>query len=88
MDFDKLVAVYEELEKTASGNQMREILSEFFKKVSAEEISTIAYLTLGRPLSSLTGDEARQLGAADFLTKAETDINNVLAKVKEHLGGA
>jgi len=33
-------------------------------------------------------DKARQLGAADFLTKAETDINNVLAKVKEHLGGA
>ncbi len=33
-------------------------------------------------------DKARQLGAADFMTKAETDINNVLAKVKQHLGGA
>lgn len=33
-------------------------------------------------------DQARQLGAADFLTKAETDINSVLAKVKEHLTGA
>ena len=31
MIFDKLVDVYEELEKTSSGNKMREILSDFFK---------------------------------------------------------
>lgn len=62
MDFDKLVAVYGELEKTASGNQMREILSEFFKKVSAEEINVIVYLTLGR-ISSEFDDI--NLGMAD-----------------------
>lgn len=48
MNFQKLVEVYEELEQTSSGNKMREILAEFFKKVSPEEIRVIAYLTLGQ----------------------------------------
>ena len=48
MDFDRLVKVYEELENTASGNKMREILSEFFKKVPEEDIALISYLTLGQ----------------------------------------
>ncbi|MBI2146109.1 ATP-dependent DNA ligase [Candidatus Woesearchaeota archaeon] len=48
MDFQKLADVLEELEKTASGNAMREILAEFFKKVPAEDIAVVSYLTLGR----------------------------------------
>ncbi|MEK6846383.1 MAG: ATP-dependent DNA ligase, partial [Nanoarchaeota archaeon] len=48
MDFQKLAEVYEELEQTSSGNKMREILAEFFKKVPEEEIVHIAYLTLGK----------------------------------------
>tara|TARA_Y100000310_G_scaffold341779_1_gene442059 strand:- start:5 stop:1735 length:1731 start_codon:yes stop_codon:yes gene_type:complete len=48
MDFEKLVKIYEELEQTASGNKMREILSEFFKQVPKEDIKIIAYLTLGQ----------------------------------------
>src|SRR3989344_2831498 len=55
MDFQKLVDVYEELEKTSSGNAMREILSEFFKKVPSEEIAVISYLTLGRIASEYEG---------------------------------
>lgn len=55
MDFQELVEVYEELEKTASGNKMREILSEFFKKVSADEIGMISYLTLGQISSEYEG---------------------------------
>ena len=33
MDFQKLVEVYEELEKTSSGNAMREILANFYKSI-------------------------------------------------------
>ncbi|MBI1968312.1 ATP-dependent DNA ligase [Candidatus Woesearchaeota archaeon] len=55
MDFQKLVDVYEELEKTSSGNQMREILAEFFKTVPKENIATITYLTLGQIASDYEG---------------------------------
>lgn len=48
MDFQLLVDVYEELEKTSSGNKLREILADFFKKVPKEDIAMIAYLTLGQ----------------------------------------
>ncbi len=48
MEFQRLAEVYEELEQTSSGNKMREILAEFFKKVPEEEIAHIAYLTLGK----------------------------------------
>lgn len=48
MDFQKLVEVYEQLEKTSSGNTMREILAEFFKKVPPENIAIVTYLTLGQ----------------------------------------
>ncbi|NQV91200.1 ATP-dependent DNA ligase [Candidatus Woesearchaeota archaeon] len=48
MDFQKLVDVYEELEQVSSGNKMREILADFFKTVPKEDISIVAYLTLGK----------------------------------------
>lgn len=48
MDFLKLTEVLEELEKTSSGNAMREILANFLKKVLVEDISVICYLTLGQ----------------------------------------
>ena len=38
------------------------------------ESEALAYLTLGRPLSSLTGDEARQLGAAKSALNAGTGL--------------
>ncbi len=56
MDFQKLVEVYEQLEKTASGNQMREILAEFLKKVPAQELALISYLTLGQIASDYEGE--------------------------------
>ncbi|MBT4651179.1 ATP-dependent DNA ligase [Candidatus Woesearchaeota archaeon] len=55
MDFQKLVDVYEELENTPSGNKMREILSEFFKKVPKEDLPTLTYLTLGQISSDYEG---------------------------------
>lgn len=55
MDFQKLADLYEELEKTSSGNKMREILAEFFKKVSEDDIAIISYLTLGQIASEYQG---------------------------------
>ncbi len=48
MHFDKLVKVYERLEQTASGNEINQILSEFFKTVPKEDIALVTYLTLGK----------------------------------------
>ena len=62
MDFQKLAEVYEELEKISSGNQMREILADFFKKVPEEDLKIVAYLTLGRIASEY---EAVNLGMAE-----------------------
>lgn len=55
MDFQKLVEVYEQLEETTLGNKMREILSEFFKKVPVEEMGVVSYLTLGQIASEYEG---------------------------------
>ncbi len=48
MNFEKLVEIYMQLEKTASGNEMRQILAEFFKSVPKDDIHIVAYLTLGK----------------------------------------
>ncbi|MDO8511430.1 MAG: ATP-dependent DNA ligase [Nanoarchaeota archaeon] len=55
MDFQKLADLYEELEHTSSGNKMREILAEFFKKVPEDDIAVISYLTLGQITSDYEG---------------------------------
>ena len=52
MDFQKLVDVYEELEKTSSGNAMREILADFFKTVPLDDMAIVSYLTLGQIASA------------------------------------
>ena len=51
----KLADLFEELEKTSSGNKMREILSDFFKSVPEDDIAVISYLTLGRIASEYEG---------------------------------
>ncbi len=55
MDFQKLAELYEELEKTSSGNAMREILATFFKTVPKDDIAIISYLTLGQIASEFEG---------------------------------
>ncbi len=55
MDFQKLAELYQELEKTSSGNKMREILAEFFKKVPEDDLAVISYLTLGQIASDYEG---------------------------------
>ncbi len=45
-----------------------------YSNPAKSESEALAYLTLGRPLSSLTGDEARQLGAAKSALNAGTGL--------------
>lgn len=62
MLFRDVVGVFEQLEATASGNKMREILSSFFKKVPKDDIDKVAYLTLGSISSAY---ESINMGMAD-----------------------
>ena len=55
MEFQELAELYEELEQTSSGNKMREILADFFKKVPEDDIAVISYLTLGQIASDYEG---------------------------------
>jgi len=48
MRFQELTAVFEQLEKTSSGNAMRKILSDLFRRVSKDEIDKVCYMTLGQ----------------------------------------
>ncbi len=82
MLFDGLVTIYEELEATASGNRMREVLSEFLKKVPHEEMEIVAYLTLGQIASEY---EDVNLGMAEkMVAKAITLASGTAEeKVKE-----
>jgi DNA ligase 1 len=82
MKFEELVNVYEKLEKTSSGNEMREILGDFFKTVSPDDIKNICYLTLGNISSQY---ENVVLGLAEnSLLKAIAQASGMsLIKVKE-----
>ena len=62
MLFHHLAAIFEQLEKTSSGNAMRGILSAFLKKVPKDDIDKVCYLTLGTIASSY---ENIVLGMAD-----------------------
>ena len=62
MDFLTLANLFEQLEKTSSGNTMREILAEYLQKVSPEHIGVIWYLTLGKIASDY---EDVDMGMAD-----------------------
>ena len=86
MDFLKLAGVLEELEKTSSGNAMREILAEFLKKVPEEDITIVCYLCLGQIASEYDGVV---LGLADksvlksIAAAAGTDLSKVQKVMKE-----
>ncbi|HLC90530.1 MAG TPA: ATP-dependent DNA ligase [Candidatus Nanoarchaeia archaeon] len=86
MDFEKLVSLYEHLEKTSSGNEMREILANFLKNVPAEDIGVICYLTLGTIASEFEGVV---LGMADksvlkaIASAGGTELSKVQKKMQE-----
>jgi DNA ligase-1 len=82
MKFSILADVFEKLENTSSGNEMRKILSEFFKKVPKDEIEEISYLLLGSIASKY--DEIN-LGIADkmVLKSISIDSGKDLAEVSK-----
>ncbi len=90
MDFLKLAALFQELENTASGNTMREILADFLKKVPENDIAVICYLCLGQIASEYEGEV---LGMADksvlksIAAAGGTDISKV-QKLMNELGDA
>ena len=55
MDFQKLVELFEQLEKTSSGNILRQHISNFLKLIEKEDISTTCYLLLGSIDSEFSG---------------------------------
>ncbi|MFA6461085.1 MAG: ATP-dependent DNA ligase [Candidatus Woesearchaeota archaeon] len=88
MDFQKLADLYEQLEQTASGNTMREILANFFKTVPVEDIGMISYLTLGQIASDY---ENVVLGVAEksvlkAVAVASSVDNSKVQKVMQETG--
>lgn len=57
MNFSTLSQYLEKTEKTASRNEMTEILAEVFKKTPASEIDKICYLSLGKLAPKYQGIE-------------------------------
>ncbi len=86
MHFLTLATLFEQLEKTSSGNTMREILAEFLKKVPEDDIAVICYLCLGQIASEYEGEV---LGIADksilksIAAAGGTDISKVQKIMKE-----
>jgi len=62
MLFSNLADIFAQIEKISSGNKMRAVLANFFKKVPKSEICIVAYLTTGRIASEY---EDVILGMAD-----------------------
>ncbi|MEK6809229.1 MAG: ATP-dependent DNA ligase [Nanoarchaeota archaeon] len=90
MDFQKLADLYEELEQTSSGNKMREILAEFFKKVPEEDIAVISYLTLGQIASDYNGVilGMAEKSALKAVGKASGVDESKLSKIMQETGDA
>ena len=97
--FTQLADVYEKLEKTSSGNELRRIIAAFFKKVPKQEIGMITYLSTGR----IAADFADiNLGMASKMVlksialaaqKEQAEVNNAykkfgdVGKTAEHFVG-
>jgi DNA ligase-1 len=84
MKFDVLVKVYEQLEEISSGNKMREILAEFFKKVPKDTIAMVSYLTLGR-IASAYDNVVLGIAEKSVLKSIAVAGGTELAKVKRLL---
>ncbi len=46
--FSQLAQIYQQLEQITSGNEMRAILSRFFRQVPVSDVGIVSYLTLGQ----------------------------------------
>ena len=81
MLFSRLADVFKQLEKITSGNRMRAVLADFFKKVPKSEICMVAYLTTGRIASEyedvVTGMADKMVLKSIALASGERDVNKV-----------
>ena len=83
MDFERLVEVYDQLENISSGNEMRELLADFFKRVPTQDIGLVAHLTLGKFSSDY---ESVVLGLAEkSVLKAIAKVGGVSEKTVKTL---
>jgi DNA ligase 1 len=85
MKFKKFSLYLQKLEKTASRNQMTEILAEVFKNSSACEIDKICYLSLGRLAPKYEGIEfnmAEKTMLKSIAKAAAKDLKQVKQKYK------
>lgn len=82
MLFSRIVDVFEPLEKITSGNRIRQVLADFFKKCPKSELRTATYLLSGRISSEYKGvitGMSNQLVIKSVSIAAKKD----LAKVKK-----
>jgi DNA ligase 1 len=91
MQFSEASSYLERLEKTASRNQITEILSDLYKKCSKEEIDKITYLVLGQLAPNYKGivlNIAEKMMFRVFSKAYKMEIGEVrkLFKVKGDLG--
>ncbi|MBW2974060.1 ATP-dependent DNA ligase [Candidatus Woesearchaeota archaeon] len=81
MLFSRLADVFKQLEKITSGNRMRAVLADFFKKVPKSEICMVAYLITGRIASEyedvVTGMADKMVLKSIALASGESDVNKV-----------
>ncbi|HUD20081.1 MAG TPA: ATP-dependent DNA ligase [Patescibacteria group bacterium] len=86
MKFSELAGYFKRLDKTASRNEMTEILADLFRHVQKDEIGKICYLLLGRVVPLY---EAVEFGVADkFMIRAialayDTDQDHVVSAFKK-----
>ncbi|MGB9748877.1 MAG: ATP-dependent DNA ligase [Candidatus Woesearchaeota archaeon] len=86
MRFKELVVVLEELEKTSSGNKLREILSNFLKVVPKTEIRFVSYFILGliapeyKSIDFGIAEKMMVKAIAKAYSKEESEVTKLLKK--------
>jgi len=87
MYFSILSQYLEKIEKTASRNEMTEILADLFKKCSKDEIDKVCYLSLGRLAPKYRGIEfnmAEKMAVRTLAVvgnKSETEVSKIYKKM-------
>ena len=86
MKFKKLVTYFEDLEKVSSGNALRAILADLFKKTKNKEIDKVVYLTLGKiapEYSDIVMGMADKMVLKSIALAANKDVKKVRAIYKK-----
>ncbi len=90
MQFSKLSSLYTKLESTASGNELRQILADFFKEVSItnqKELPIITQLSLGKIspdyISAVLGIAEKLMlkAIAKAANKSNREVNTLMQKL-------